>query len=317
MRISRLTLKLLALTVFAVVLTAPAQAQATRTFISGVGNDADPCSRTAPCRTWSGALVKTFTNGEINALDPGGFGSVTITKSITLDGGNIGQASILTSGATGIIINIAPGNVNDPHRTVRLRNLSINGTGPSGSVGTRTGIDGVRILQATSVFMDNVYIQDFSQEGVEVATGAELLLTMDNVQIRNCNGTGIKLNSNAGAAFIFTSLNNVRVEACAVGLEGATRTRPTIRNSVFTRNPIGVRTTGSTSIINIENSLFSFAQTVGIQGSTGSTIRVSSSTIMQNVTGLNANGGQIISLEDNNLFGNGTDGTFTSTQSKI
>ncbi len=317
MRIFRVTVKLLALAVFTVALTAPAQAQATRTFISGVGNDADPCSRTAPCRTWAGALIKTAINGEINALDPGGFGTLNITKSITIDGGNIGQASTLASGTTGMIINIAPGNVNDPHRTVRLRNLSINGTGPSGAVGTRTGIDGVRILQATSVFMDNVVIQDFSQEGVEVAADAEVVLTMDNVQIRNCNGTGIKLNSTAGAAFIFASLNNVRVQGCNVGLDGQTRTRPTIRDSVFTRNTTGVKTTGSTSIINIENSLLSFAQTVALQASTGSTIRVSSSTIMQNVTGLNANGGQIVSLEDNNLFGNGTDGTFTASQSKV
>ena len=64
---------------------APASAQATRTFVSGVGNDADPCSRTAPCRTFAGAIVKTFINGEINCLDPGGYGAVNITKSITID----------------------------------------------------------------------------------------------------------------------------------------------------------------------------------------------------------------------------------------
>ena len=316
MRIFRVTVKLLVLAVFTVALTASAQAQATRTFISCVGNDADPCSRTAPCRTWSGAFIKTFINGEINALDPCGYGTLNITKSITLDG-NGTHASILASGTTGIIVNIAPGNVNDPHRTVRLRNLSINGAGPSSAVGTRTGIDGVRILQATSVFMDNVVIQDFSQEGVEVATGAELNLTMDNVQIRNCNGTGIKLNSTAGAAFIFASLNNVRVQACAIGLDAATRTRPTIRDSVFTRIPIGIRTTGSTSIINIENSLVSFSQTVALRASTGSTIRVSSSTIMQNASGLEANGGQMVSLEHNNVFGNTVDGVFTATQSKL
>src|SRR5882757_2077290 len=111
----------------------PANAQATRTFVSGVGNDADPCSRTAPCRTFAGAISKTFINGEIDCLDPGGFGTLTITKSITIDcTGTFG--SILASGVNGVVINIAA-NVNDPFRTVRIRGLSINGTGASGTIG--------------------------------------------------------------------------------------------------------------------------------------------------------------------------------------
>src|SRR5439155_10788049 len=105
-----------ALALFA--LSAPAHAQATQTFVSGVGNDADPCSRTAPCKTFAGAFSKTFINGEIDCLDPGGFGAVTITKSITIDCHEI-FASILASGTNGIIINISP-NANDPLRTVRL-----------------------------------------------------------------------------------------------------------------------------------------------------------------------------------------------------
>src|ERR1700723_4431285 len=76
----------------------PAHAQATRTWISGVGDDVNPCSRTAPCKTWAGAISKTSTGGEIDALDPGGFGAVTITKSITLDGGFGQVASVLTVG---------------------------------------------------------------------------------------------------------------------------------------------------------------------------------------------------------------------------
>src|SRR5580692_846428 len=84
---------------FAVCLaTAPAHAQATRTWISGVGDDANPCSRTAPCKTFAGAIAKTSPGGEIDALDPGGFGGVTITKSITFDGGGGQVASILVSG---------------------------------------------------------------------------------------------------------------------------------------------------------------------------------------------------------------------------
>src|SRR3989449_11195997 len=100
----------------------PAAAQATRTWVSGVGDDANPCSRTAPCKTWAGAISKTFIGGEIDALDPGGFGTVSVTKSITLDGCCI--TSILASGTFGISINIAAGNANDPERRVTIRHIT-------------------------------------------------------------------------------------------------------------------------------------------------------------------------------------------------
>src|SRR6202171_1643558 len=82
-------------------------AQATRTWISGVGDDANPCSRTAPCKTWAGAVSKTADCGEMDALDPGGFGAVTLTKGVKLDGGGgeAGQvASILVAGTNGVVI---------------------------------------------------------------------------------------------------------------------------------------------------------------------------------------------------------------------
>src|SRR6185503_12143570 len=140
-RTFRFVLSTLAIATLPFELASLAQAQATRTWVSGVGNDADPCSRTAPCKTFSGAIIKTFINGEIDALDPGGYGTITINKSITLDGGQgSGFASILASGVTaGVSINLTSSAINDPLKTVRLRNLSINGTGASGAVGTRTG----------------------------------------------------------------------------------------------------------------------------------------------------------------------------------
>src|SRR5690349_5036913 len=101
MRKFRFAFDILAIAVFSLAISSAAQAQATRTWVSGVGDDANPCSRTAPCKTFAGAISKTFINGEIDALDPGGFGVVTVTKSITLDGGQgTGFASILASGST-------------------------------------------------------------------------------------------------------------------------------------------------------------------------------------------------------------------------
>src|SRR6266852_9779641 len=94
-----------------VLATAPSHAQATRTWVSGVGDDVNPCSRTAPCKTFAGAISKTASPGEIDALDPGGFGAVTITKSITIDGGGGQVASVLSSGVNGIVVAAQPGDV--------------------------------------------------------------------------------------------------------------------------------------------------------------------------------------------------------------
>src|ERR1700712_2279601 len=84
---------------------APAQAQATRTWVSGLGDDANPCSRTAPCKTFPGAYSRTAVGGEIDVIDPGGFGTISISHSLTIDGGGGIMASILGSSTTGVNIN--------------------------------------------------------------------------------------------------------------------------------------------------------------------------------------------------------------------
>src|SRR5438445_6659140 len=153
---------LIALLGAACLLTAnadPARAQATRTWVSGVGDDVNPCSRTAPCKTFAGAISKTAVNGEIDCLDPGGFGGVTITKSLTIDcTGTFG--SILVAGTNGITINATNSGGTDPLRIVRIRGISINGA----SGGTRSGIRGISILSALEVHIDNVLIDNFTQQ---------------------------------------------------------------------------------------------------------------------------------------------------------
>src|SRR2546427_7593666 len=104
----RFTIKLLVIAIFTFAFASIAQAQATRTWVSGVGDDVNPCSRTAPCKTFAGAISKTAARGEINVLDSGGFGAVTITKAITIDGG-AAFASVLAAGTTGIIVNAPAG----------------------------------------------------------------------------------------------------------------------------------------------------------------------------------------------------------------
>src|SRR5439155_1252285 len=135
MSITKLTFS----TAFCLVLGASmAQAQATRTWVSGVGDDANPCSRTAPCKTFAGAISKTAVDGEIDCLDPGGFGTVTITKSITIDGSPTGVGGILNAGVAGIIINITSETAPHNFHTVVLRGLSINGAG--------SATNGIRVI---------------------------------------------------------------------------------------------------------------------------------------------------------------------------
>jgi hypothetical protein len=278
-----------------------------------VGNDADPCSRTAPCRTFAGAIVKTFINGEINCLDPGGYGTVNITKSITIDCKHT-LGSDLSSGTTGIIINI-PVSVNDPTRSVRLRGILINGTGASGAVGTRTGIDGIRILQANSVFVEESVIAEFSQQGIEVAATNNVSLVLNDVTIRNTNVAGVTLATTAG--LVLASFNNVRINRTPIGLSAANRVRASMRNGMLGHNVIGIQTSGVDNVVNADQTMITLSDNTGVLGSAGSTVRLSNSVIANNTTGLNANGGSIVSLSGNSLIGNFADGAFTSTVPKL
>jgi hypothetical protein len=179
--------------------TAPAQAQATRTWVSGVGDDANPCSRTAPCKTWPGAISKTAAGGEIDALDPGGFGTVTITKSITLDGGGGQVASILASpGINGV--NVSAGG-ND---VIILRNLRINGAG---------GTVGVAINSAGKVIIEKCDIFGFTAGAavlVSVSTGT-LHLKVQETTLNN-DGSGI-ISKPSGGATVNASVERTHVDA--------------------------------------------------------------------------------------------------------
>src|SRR5215831_2686403 len=139
-------------------------AQASRTWVSGVGDDANPCSRTAPCKTFAGAISKTAAGGEIDALDPAGYGAVTITKAITLDGGGGQVASVLVAGTNGIVVQAGPSDA------VILRNLRINGIG--------TGINGIRWLSGKSLTVENCDIFGFTTNGIDIATaGGQVFVT--------------------------------------------------------------------------------------------------------------------------------------------
>src|SRR6185295_9327956 len=157
----RFTLNMLAVALFVMTVSSMANAQATRTWVSGVGDDVNPCSRTAPCKTYAGAISKTAKDGEISTLDPGGFGTVTITKSITINGGGAGQGygSILSALAPqGDLINIT--DAADVRKTVRLNWLDINGAS--------TGTDGIRFIAGNALHVENCLVDGVVGQGLEV-----------------------------------------------------------------------------------------------------------------------------------------------------
>ncbi len=259
----------------------PAHAQATRTWVSGVGDDANPCSRTAPCKTFAGAISKTFINGEIDCLDPGGYGAVTITKSITIDCTFAQSTAILASGTSGVVINIPAGNANDPLRIVRLRGVGINGTGASGSVGTRTGIHGINILNAAAVFVEQSVITDFTQFGIrDNRSGGGTLFVKDTV-IRNNGSSGIGIFAGGGV---------VKAE---------------IDNSHLNLNNIGVGVSNAQQVM-VSRSVISGNVSSGVALDSGGLVILDGNVISSNGTGINAPGGSTVLLSDNDLFLNAT-----------
>jgi hypothetical protein len=261
-----------------------ASAQLTRTWVSGVGSDVNSCSRSAPCQTLAGALAKTAAGGEISVLDPGGFGTVTITKAITINGDGT-LASILASNSNGVTINAG---VNDK---VVLRNLSINGAG--------NGLSGIRYLAGNHVTVENCSIVGFTNNGIQVALGAAGTLTVKDTNISG-TGTGILATTTAGLALV--SLDNVNIESSAVGVEAADNARFTISNSVITRNSQhGVLASAATAIINLEGSQVSFNELTGINATvSGAQIRISNNEIYNNTNGITYVAGATIASANNN-----------------
>src|SRR2546425_10359139 len=133
-----------------------AQAQATRTWVSGVGDDANPCSRTAPCKTFAGTISKTAVNGEINCLDSGGFGTVTITKSITIKCEGVIGGILASGGVNGINVNDA-GSGTPGTAIVTLSGLDLEGAG--------TGLNGINFTSGAALHVHKLQIRGFRSGG--------------------------------------------------------------------------------------------------------------------------------------------------------
>jgi hypothetical protein len=290
-------------------------AQATRTWVSGVGDDANPCSRTAPCKTFAGAISKTAAGGIINCIDSGAYGAVTITKSIYISCDKH-EAGVLASSTNGIVINAAA----TDH--IVLRGLAIDGSPPSSP-----GLNGVRFLAGGSLTIENCNIRDF----LGAAPNGNGVLVSNSTGVPEINIINTVISGNGAAA---------TGSGVLIAPSGTGAARVTVANSSLVNNTIGFTadTTATTGFINVTISdsqvIGSTSHGIVAQGavrmmlkdivsshnvgdgvrSSGATsvVRMGDSTVAANATGISASGGgSVQSYGNNQINGNTVDGTPT------
>jgi hypothetical protein len=310
----RFTIKLMVIAIFTLAFASLAQGQATRTWVSGVGDDVNPCSRTAPCKTWAGAISKTAAGGEIDALDPGGYGTLTITKSITVDGTTgAGWGSTLNSGGiNGFVINDSLSATPNTAK-VTLRNLSINGAG------TTQGLNGIRFIAGLQLMVENVSIENQSNNGIDIALNAAVigLVKVKNVDVRRIGQAGLAAkNDNAGGQ-VKVVVDGSSFTHCNNGLHALNRSRVVARDSVFslnTTNGVFADATAAFATARVWTSNISLNGANGVRagnaGGGASGIEIAQNQIDNNVGNgaLVGTGGAIETFTNNSIRGNGTDG---------
>jgi hypothetical protein len=294
------------------VIATPASAQATRTWVSGVGDDANPCSRTAPCKTFAGAISKTAAGGEINCIDPGGFGTVTITKSITIACEDV-EAGVLNAGVNGVIVNALATDV------VVLRGLDIDSTP------TSPGLNGVRFLVGAALFIEDCVIRDNTGAapngmGINFAPSVAAELYVNNTTITG-NNDGIHVQpTGTGSAKVVIENSSIEnnnlagVKADGTGSTGGMNITVVSSNvSGNTNSGISLFNTAGGAAINIMVDRVAAANNGangGLRADGPNTLlRVGNSTVSGNTTGTAINnGGLIQSYGNNQINGNTSDG---------
>lgn len=292
MKLTRPALSALLVFAACVFFASLARAQATRTWVSGVGDDVNPCSRTAPCKTFAGAISKTAAGGEINCLDPGGFGAVTITKAITIDCVKT-VGGVLASLVNGVIIN-APANAR-----IILRGLDINGVG--------NGLDGIKFMAGGSLHVEDSVIYGM-QTGINIGAGNEIYIK--NTYIRNNSNIGVYIAGSGG--LINAVIEKTTVENQGYGLVAGANTRVTTRGSVYSGNSnAGILAEGAAAVVNVDNCVVT-NNGVGLYSGAQGIIGVASSVFSgNNVAVAAAASGTAATFLDNKFLGNASDGAFT------
>lgn len=246
-----------------------ASAQATRTWVSGVGDDVNPCSRTAPCKTFAGAISKTAAGGEIDCLDPGGFGSVTITKSITIDCNGVVGSTLFAGATSGI-------SINGTDIVVTLRNLQVTGAG--------TGLVGVRFVNGRRLILENVLVAQAAQAGVLVNTmaGAGGLVINNSQIINNVDGLRVGHGITSISNSVISGNSGLAVIAENTGIINAD-------DNLITNNGVGVQAGN------------------GGAGQANATVNISNNGVNGNLSGFVCAGG-IVASDGSNRKSNNTGG---------
>jgi hypothetical protein len=230
------------LLLFAMLQASPVQAQATRTWVSGVGDDANPCSRTAPCKTFAGAISKTAVGGEINVLDPGGFGAVTITKAISIISNSI-EAGVLVSGTNGIVVNAGATD------KVVLDGLDIDGLG--------SGLTGINIIGGGNITIRNSSIRNFAQNAISVTSnvgGVGSRAVIDNVLMTG-NAGGLNVAGNGPALNGGVLINSIVDHNTNFAVQVAPGGAITLIGDMLSNSAVSINYNGGGTVLSFGNNV--------------------------------------------------------------
>ena len=276
-----------------------------RTFVSTTGDDTNPCSKTSPCRTFAGAFAKTPVGGEIDVLDSGDFGPVTINQSVSIIASGVVAGIQVTSGDA---IDITGG-------VVILKGLTLDGVGQ--------GASGIRVTAVSQLLIQDCAINNFTVIGLDYNSGFNSsVLVVKNTSFQNNMATG---HGGVGGVYLHPQSFGVRalfegvlIENNSTGFRADDLSFVTIRNSQIVSNNlkgISVTSTSFAATAIIENCVVSHNQGNGITSNGGiSTVTISNVTVALNGgSGIRATGsGVLLSYGNNRIFGNSTDGVPTS-----
>jgi len=307
MRYSSRLASLFAIALLFVLSVSSAHAQATRTWVSGVGDDANPCSRTAPCKTFAGAISKTAAGGEINCLDPGGFGALTITKSIAIKCVGV-EGGVLVSGTNGFVVAAAATDI------VYLEGLDFEGL--------NTGLSGVLINTAAHVSIVNCEIRGFATAGVNVAPSSGFIaVDVIDTLVADNPGEGILFKPTGSAAVRgmvdrTRAMGNAGDGIFANGNLTSSAVKVAVRDSEAADNVgdgIGALSSSGATLVQVDSSTMTNNLNGLFVSGSNAIVRFTRSTITANTTGVSGTATTALSYMTNSVDGNGTQGTFGTT----
>jgi hypothetical protein len=270
----------------------PAQAAA-RTFVSAAGNDSNPCTITLPCRNLQAAYNAVAADGQVEALDPGNYGSLTITGPVSIQGH--GWASM--SATIGAAITITSPGLTDK---ITISGVVLDGLGITGTTGIQFNSGGTLIVR------DSV-VRNFSESGISLTPtsftpNVATNIAVSNTMVANNGVHGIYLKP---TGLIETRAVFNRVEAYANAQAGialfgnlAVETRVTAVDCVAAHNVYGYyaldANSGSNAVFRVIRSTAYNNSTAGAAADTFARVLVSQSELEDNGDNWTAVGGGIM-----------------------